>query len=50
MGEDEESKQLAKIMSENTTEDVVTTVCGVHSSEIIYPELVQVVKRVQGGM
>ena len=50
MGEDEEAKQLAKIMSEDTPEDVVTTVCGVHSSEIIYPELVQVVKRVQGGM
>ena len=50
VGEDEESKQLAKIMSENTPEDVVTKVCGVHSDEKIYSELVQVVKRVQGGM
>ena len=50
VGEDEESKQPDKIMSENTPEDVVTKVCGVHSSENIYPELVQVVKRVQGGM
>ena len=37
-------------MSENTPEDVVTKVCGVHSDEKIYSELVQVVKRVQGGM
>ena len=53
VGEDEESKQLAKIMSEKTPEDVVTKVCGqcgVHSNEKIYSELLQVVKRMQGGI
>ncbi|KJZ72778.1 Mannitol-1-phosphate 5-dehydrogenase [Hirsutella minnesotensis 3608] len=45
--EDEESKELAKIMSDNTPEDVVTKVCGIQTSEKIYPQLVQCVKRVQ---
>lgn len=45
--EDEESKELAKIMSENGPEDVVSKVCGIQSSDKIHPQLVQVVKRVQ---
>jgi mannitol-1-phosphate 5-dehydrogenase len=45
--DDEESKELATIMSDNTPEDVVAKVCGVQTSEKIYPQLVQVVKRVQ---
>ncbi|KAF7554253.1 hypothetical protein G7046_g6872 [Stylonectria norvegica] len=45
--DDEESTELAKIMSENTADDVVIKVCGVQSREKIYPHLVQVVKRVQ---
>lgn len=45
--EDEESKELAKIMAENGPEDVVTKVCGIQSREKIYPQLVEVVKRVQ---
>ena len=45
--EDEESKELAKIMSENGPEDVVSKVCGVQTTEKIYPQLVEVVKRVQ---
>jgi mannitol-1-phosphate 5-dehydrogenase len=45
--EDEESKELAQIMSENGPEDVVAKVCGVQPSEKIHPQLVQVVKRVQ---
>ncbi|KFH43014.1 Mannitol-1-phosphate 5-dehydrogenase-like protein [Hapsidospora chrysogenum ATCC 11550] len=45
--DDEESKELAKIMSENGPEDVVGKVCGIQSSEKIFPQLVEVVKRVQ---
>jgi mannitol-1-phosphate 5-dehydrogenase len=45
--EDEESKELAKIMSENGPEDVVSKVCGIQTSEKIYPQLLEVVKRVQ---
>ncbi|KAH8172273.1 mannitol dehydrogenase rossmann domain-containing protein [Sarocladium implicatum] len=44
---DEESKELAKIMTENGPEDVVSKVCGIQSSEKIYPSLLEVVKRVQ---
>lgn len=45
--DDEESKELAAIMSENQPEDVVAKVCGVQTSEKIYPQLLAVVKRVQ---
>ncbi|PNY29028.1 Mannitol-1-phosphate 5-dehydrogenase [Tolypocladium capitatum] len=45
--EDDESKELAVIMSENTPEEVVAKVCGVQASEKIFPQLVKVVKRVQ---
>lgn len=45
--EDEESKELAKIMSESGPEDVVSKVCGIQTNEKIYPQLVEVVKRVQ---
>ncbi|PHH89287.1 hypothetical protein CDD83_6353 [Cordyceps sp. RAO-2017] len=45
--EDDESKELAKIMSEHTPEDVVTKVCGIQSADKIYPQLVACVKRVQ---
>ncbi|KAM4058801.1 mannitol-1-phosphate 5-dehydrogenase [Hirsutella rhossiliensis] len=45
--EDEESKELAKIMSESKPEDIVAKVCGVQTSEKIYPQLVEVVKRVK---
>lgn len=44
---DEESVELAKIMSDNTPEDVVTKVCGVQATEKIFLHLVQRVKRVQ---
>lgn len=44
---DDESKELAAIMSENGPEDVVAKVCGVQASDKIYPHLVQIVKRVQ---
>ncbi|RDA86995.1 hypothetical protein CP532_6702 [Ophiocordyceps camponoti-leonardi (nom. inval.)] len=45
--EDEESKELAKIMADNTAEEVVTKVCAIQSSDKIYPQLVERVKRVK---
>jgi mannitol-1-phosphate 5-dehydrogenase len=45
--DDDESKELAKIMSDHSADDVVTKVCGIQSNEKIYPSLVQIVKRVQ---
>lgn len=45
--DDEESKELATIMSDNGPEDIVRKVCGVQTTEKIFPQLVQVVKRVQ---
>lgn len=44
---DDESKELATIMTENGPEDIVGKVCGVQSSEKIYPSLVKIVKKVQ---
>jgi mannitol-1-phosphate 5-dehydrogenase len=45
--EDDESKELAKIMAESGPEDVVSKVCGIQTSDKIYPQLLEVVKRVQ---
>ncbi|CAH0043697.1 unnamed protein product [Clonostachys solani] len=45
--EDEESKELEKIMADNSAEDVVAKVCGIQTTEKIYPSLLAVVKRVQ---
>lgn len=45
--EDEESKELEKIMADNSAEDVVAKVCGIQTTEKIYPSLLEVVKRVQ---
>ncbi|KOS20479.1 Mannitol-1-phosphate 5-dehydrogenase [Escovopsis weberi] len=44
---DDESKELATIMSEKTPEAIVSEVCGVQTSDKIYPDLLDVVKRVQ---
>jgi mannitol-1-phosphate 5-dehydrogenase len=44
---DEESAELAKIMAEHGAEDVVKQVCGIQEREKIYPQLVNIVKRVQ---
>ncbi|KAK2778610.1 mannitol-1-phosphate 5-dehydrogenase [Colletotrichum kahawae] len=44
---DDESKELAQIMSENGPEDVVTKICGIQASEKIHSMLVEVVRRVQ---
>ncbi|EFY96304.1 mannitol-1-phosphate 5-dehydrogenase [Metarhizium robertsii] len=45
--EDEESKELAKIMSESSPEEVVSKVCGIQSSDKIHRSLVAIVQRVQ---
>lgn len=45
--DDDESKELAIIMSNTKAEDVVTQVCGIQPNEKIYSQLVEVVKRVQ---
>ncbi|KAG5926852.1 hypothetical protein E4U42_002903 [Claviceps africana] len=44
--DDDESKELATIMSENSAEEIVGKVCGIQTSEKIHPQLVQVVQRV----
>ncbi|KAL2760178.1 hypothetical protein ACRALDRAFT_1059938 [Sodiomyces alcalophilus JCM 7366] len=44
---DDESKELAKIMTENSPEEVVQKVCGVQPSEKIHAKLVEVVRKVQ---
>ncbi|KAF6815320.1 mannitol-1-phosphate 5-dehydrogenase [Colletotrichum sojae] len=44
---DDESKELAQIMSENGPEDVVTKICGIQPSEKIHHMLVNVVRKVQ---
>ncbi|TEY31800.1 hypothetical protein BOTCAL_0777g00020 [Botryotinia calthae] len=44
---DEESKELAKIMSENSPEQVVEKVCGLQSDHPLFPHVVAVVMRVQ---
>lgn len=45
--EDAESKELAKIMAENSAEQVVSQVCGLQPSEKLYPKMVEIVHRVQ---
>ncbi|CAD6446457.1 e4675e40-100e-4d95-a783-725bb7cbbae3 [Sclerotinia trifoliorum] len=44
---DEESQELAKIMSENSAEQVVEKVCGLQSDHPLFPHVVTVVKKVQ---
>ncbi|KAG6026340.1 hypothetical protein E4U19_002689 [Claviceps sp. Clav32 group G5] len=44
--DDEESKELANIMSQNSADKIVSTVCGIQSGDKIHPQLVQVVQRV----
>lgn len=45
--DDEESKELAKIMAEDDADAVVSKVCGLTKSEKLYPRVVEIVKRVQ---
>ncbi|KAI3556834.1 mannitol dehydrogenase domain-containing protein [Colletotrichum abscissum] len=44
---DDESKELSKLMSENSPEEAVTKICGIQSSEKIHPMLAAVVRKVQ---
>jgi mannitol-1-phosphate 5-dehydrogenase len=44
---DDESKELAQIMAENNADDVVIKVCGLQASDKLYPQVVEVVKKVQ---
>jgi len=44
---DDESKELAKIMQENTPEQVVEKVCELESRHPLFPHVVEVVKKVQ---
>lgn len=44
---DDESKELATIMKDNSAEDVVAKVCGLTTSDKLYPKVVEVVKKVQ---
>lgn len=44
---DDESKELATIMKDNSAEDVVSKVCGLTTSDKLYPKVVEVVKKVQ---
>ena len=45
--EDEESAELAKIMADESAEEVVNKVCGIQTTEKIYPDLLSIVQRVQ---
>jgi len=45
--DDEESVELAKIMSEKSAEDIADSVCGIKSSHPLFPDLVKVIKKVQ---
>ncbi|KAK2684480.1 hypothetical protein QWA68_016924 [Fusarium oxysporum] len=44
---DEQSKELARIIARQTPETVVTGVCGLQPSEMLYPQVLEIVKRVQ---
>jgi mannitol-1-phosphate 5-dehydrogenase len=45
--EDDESKELAKFMAEDSPEEIVSKVCGIQKTDKIHPSLVAIVKRVQ---
>jgi len=45
--DDDESAELAKIMESHSAEDVVEKVCGLTSTDKLFPHVVEVVKRVQ---
>ncbi|PNP86365.1 hypothetical protein FNYG_00292 [Fusarium nygamai] len=44
---DEQSKELARIIARQTPETVVASVCGLQPSEMLYPRVLEIVKRVQ---
>lgn len=44
---DEESKELAKILSEQSAEEATTTLCGLDKDHPLYSQVVEIVKTVQ---
>jgi len=44
---DEESKELAKILSEQSAEEATTTLCGLEKDHPLFSKVVEVVKTVQ---
>jgi mannitol-1-phosphate 5-dehydrogenase len=44
---DDESAELAKILKENSAEDVVTKVCGLEKSDALFAKVVPIVEEVQ---
>ena len=42
--------ELVKIMATESPEDVVSKVCGLTTSEKLYPKMVNVVRRVQADL
>jgi mannitol-1-phosphate 5-dehydrogenase len=44
---DEESEELAKIMSASSPEEVVEKVCGLTTKDKLFPHVVEIVKKVQ---
>lgn len=44
---DDESKELAKILSEQSAEEATTTLCGLEKDHPLYSKVVEVVKKVQ---
>jgi len=44
---DDESKELAKIMSEETPDEIVRKVCGIQSSDKLHAPLIDIVRKVQ---
>jgi len=44
---DEESEELAKIMADNSAEEVVKKVCGLTQEDKLFPHILEVVNRVQ---
>ncbi|KAL8824315.1 MAG: hypothetical protein Q9191_005138 [Dirinaria sp. TL-2023a] len=49
VAEDEESVQLAQILKEKDAKGVVESVCGLKESDKLYPQVLKVVEKVQGG-
>ncbi|KAH7031624.1 mannitol-1-phosphate 5-dehydrogenase [Microdochium trichocladiopsis] len=47
---DDESKELATIMAENSAEQVAEKVCGLKSADKLFPKVVEVIKKVQADM
>jgi len=44
---DDESKELATLMAENSAEQIAQKVCGLKSADKLYPKVVEVIKKVQ---